>query len=745
MDPERLSNLAKSLLEPDVVERMLGRYALVRKLGEGGAGVVWKAWDTKLERWVAVKEPRLDHGNARERFLREARAAARLKHPGLIQIYEADEHDGQAFIVMDFVEGRRLDETTLNPRDGAALMARVCDAVECVHAQGIVHRDIKPQNILVDAGQAPRLGDFGLAKTLEAGPLTVEGGFLGTPQYVAPEQAAGRLAEIGPRTDVYALGATLYHVLCGRPPFDGEDAPAILGKKLRGEGPRPVSQVHGPLPPALVQIVGRAMEARPEDRYPSAASLGEDLRRFLRGEEPGRRPLSLRWAKRLAPGLAVALLAAAALGTFWVRGSRDAAYETARQKGDELWIRSLGFLRGADRDGLRRVLGETMRAFERATSEAPSRPYPWLMRGRCRMLLGEKVEAERAWTRALALDPACGAALLERAKLHLAAYARLRLPSESADDAALRKKGQDDLAAARAARDLDATALKLLEGLAHLGSRDFAKAAAALRAYTDENSWDASALAMLGAAEYYGGRFDAAESTWTRVIALEPLAERYAARGHARFRLGRHEQALEDYDRAVRLAPDVADAWCDRGAALQAASQLDRAIADYSEAIARRPDLARAFVLRGTARAEKGDVEQADQDFLEAQRIAPFDVDAYVNRGVAFLRWKRTAEAVEEFDAALEIDPGHVEALSRRGVCRLLTLDCEGAMRDFEKALAIAPENPDLHFHRAQARYAKGETAKAAEELKTSLGKAPAGWARRARAEELLREWEEKK
>jgi tetratricopeptide (TPR) repeat protein len=777
LTPAELSSLLKeqALLEHDGagripegaedVERMIGRYALVRKVGAGGAGVVWKAWDTQLERWVAIKEPQLDRGVSTERFLREARAAAQLKHPNLIQIFEVGEQDGLAYLVMDFVEGRRLDECAMDPGAAASTMALVCDAVEAMHARGVVHRDIKPQNILIDSKGEPHLGDFGLAKLVESSPLTIEGGFLGTPQYAAPEQVVGKREEIGPGTDVYGLGATLYHVLSGRPPFAGEEIHQVLDRKRREMGPRPIRDAAPSLSPELALVVSRAMESRRADRYPSAAALADDLRRVVRGERPSVRPPSAwdhtrRLMRRHSRGFAAAAflgLVLAGVAALRVREyRRDAAYETARQKGDEWWTRSVGLLRTGDREGLRKSLQEAVLAYAQASAEAPSRPYPWLMNGRCNRLSGNLEVAEKAWTKALDLDPEFGPARLERAKLHLSAVANLRVPStlhagatvrfgppepETSGDALQRKKGEEDLAAARNARGLEPGALDYLEGMLALGSRDFQKATDALRRYTADHPWDASALAMQGASEYYSLRFEEAEATWSKVVALEPLAERYRALGHVRFCRGRIAEAIAAYDQAVLLKPDHSGAFCDRGAAEQARGEFDRAIADYSTAIKFRPGFARAYNNRGTALAEKKQFEEAHRDFQAAQEASPFYVEAYVNRGILFVKQGKTAEAAEELEAACEIDPTNVDARTNRGMCRILLLEYDQAIEDLNAALARSPGNAEALFLRAQAREGSGDTSTAIKDMQEALRRAPERWLRRSRAEDLLKFW----
>ncbi|HEY2157696.1 MAG TPA: serine/threonine-protein kinase, partial [Isosphaeraceae bacterium] len=229
---------------PGDLPRRFGRFLLVRELGRGGFGVVFLARDTSLGREVALKLPRpgaLVSPEDRRRFLREGEAAGRLDHPHIVPVYELGEYDGICYIASAYCEGGTLGgwlrgrTSPIPVREAAALVAALAGAVGHAHARGIVHRDLKPGNVLLQrpaAGAAggggdpdfiPRLGDFGLAKVLgDDANDTRSGALLGSPAYMAPEQAAGRAREIGPATDVFALGVILYELLAGRPPFQGE-------------------------------------------------------------------------------------------------------------------------------------------------------------------------------------------------------------------------------------------------------------------------------------------------------------------------------------------------------------------------------------------------------------------------------------------------------------------------------------------------------------------------------------------
>ncbi|MFO0878187.1 MAG: protein kinase [Gemmataceae bacterium] len=271
---------------PNVPET-IGRYRIQGMVGQGGMGVVLKAHDPELNRLVAIKLPILGGQGTqatmrRHRFLREARAAAAIAHPNVCSIHDVGELNGQPFVVMTFIEGESLAErlhrepTGLPLAEAVRLIRGVAEGLAVVHAAGIIHRDIKPGNILIDPTGKPVLTDFGLARVLEdTDHATVEGAVMGTPAYMAPEQAAGRTAEIGPPTDVYGLGAVLYHLLTGRPPFSGPTLSVLV--KVQQETPTGLRGIRPDLDPRLIAMVERAMARTPNLRYPNACSLAADL------------------------------------------------------------------------------------------------------------------------------------------------------------------------------------------------------------------------------------------------------------------------------------------------------------------------------------------------------------------------------------------------------------------------------------------------------------------------------------
>ena len=268
-----------------------GDYELLEELGRGGMGIVYRARQISLNREVAIKmllRGQLASQADEARFRQEAESAARLQHPGIVPVYEVGEHEGRLFFSMQYVPGETmskvLERGPMPPREAARLLAAVCRAVNFAHDNGVLHRDIKPSNILIDEEGEPHVADFGLARRVtDAESITKTGAVLGTPTYMAPEQAGGNRGAVGPTSDVYSIGSVLYHALTGRPPFQAA-SPVDVVLQLLEQEPLPPRLLNPQADRDLSMIALRCLQKPPDLRYDSAQELADDLEAFLADE-----------------------------------------------------------------------------------------------------------------------------------------------------------------------------------------------------------------------------------------------------------------------------------------------------------------------------------------------------------------------------------------------------------------------------------------------------------------------------
>jgi len=273
--------------------RQLTNYILVKQIGKGGMGAVWKAWDKKLTRWVAIKFLLVSEEEDVLRFQREAKLAARLRHPNIAPIYEVGEapatqagSQARHYLAMEYIDGQTMAGATEFPiPELLDIFMKVAQGMEAAHKAGVVHRDLKPANIMLTSDKWPYVMDFGLAKAIQAeSSISVSGAVMGTPAYMPPEQAEGKLEEIDGTSDVYSLGATMYAVLCKKQPFTGQTPMQILMKVCK-EDPPTLRSINPNVPEEVERIVLKCMAKEKADRYPSAQALADDLKRYLSNQE----------------------------------------------------------------------------------------------------------------------------------------------------------------------------------------------------------------------------------------------------------------------------------------------------------------------------------------------------------------------------------------------------------------------------------------------------------------------------
>jgi predicted Ser/Thr protein kinase len=403
----------------------IGDYVLVKPLGAGGMGEVWKAYDKPLRRHVALKIMKGDNAEAVERFKREARIVAHMDaHPNIAAVHASGFASGRHFIAMQFVDGHTLkNERLAAPRRAADLMATAARAVGHIHREGGVHRDIKPDNIMLDTTGRLFVMDFGLARPATSGKqdLTIAGMIFGTPAYMPPEQAEGKRATAA--SDVWSLGATLYDLLTGVPPFKGKN-PMDTMRAVREDDIVSLISLSPAVPRDLEAVVMRCLEKKPARRYPDASALADDLDRFLAGDVVGARPVPrFNAARRLLHKhlLEITLIAAAIVSSvagLWSaiktkrEGARRAAEVAATKDGEATQERERAKLKSELDHLLERAWGirdiwpdVALTLCRTAQEKAPDAPEAWALEGLLLESKGRHSDAIAALDRALTLKP----------------------------------------------------------------------------------------------------------------------------------------------------------------------------------------------------------------------------------------------------------------------------------------------------------------------------------------------------
>ncbi|WP_020468764.1 serine/threonine-protein kinase [Zavarzinella formosa] len=698
-------------------------YEVEGLLGRGGMGVVFRARHLRLNRPVALKMTLAGAyaGQAeRSRFQREAEAVACLRHPNIVQLYDIGDTDGRAYFTMEYVEGgclaQKLAGKPLSPRQAATMVSTLSKAVEVAHQGGVVHRDLKPGNILLTADGAPKITDFGLARRLdgEAG-LTQTGAAIGTPSYMSPEQARGQTAAVGPAVDIYALGAILYELLTGRPPFRAE-TPAETFRQVITQDPALPSRLNNKVPRDLETICLQCLHKEAGHRYSSAALLSEDLDRFLKGEAITARPEG-RLARmfrqiRHRPAVIVALAAgmllilAALGGGLWLTSERAATARAA----------------DADLQEMNAFLGksswpEAYAALERAKGRLGDRT-PAALRNRMDEGVKNLALASRLdKIRLNGLDTVGGASSFPRVDEEYAAVFReagLGQVNDSAEEFAAKLRAssiqkalveaidnwafcaQDQrrrlwlLSVAKQAdaysdgwRDLarnpktvksKATLAKVVkEALAAPADEQSVTLMMNLALYLHESGEDSIPFLKkiqlahpkdywvnIRLGELYVRKDNLKEATrfYQAALAVRPEAALiHNNLGIVLRRAGRNEEAVDYFQEAVRLDPGAPGVWNNLIMSLMTAGRHAEAIARAPETIRLNPNAAPPHIVLGLSLEATGRPAEAIAEYRLAVATEPRHAEAQKILRSALIRHGKTEEALAVWPAAIAANP----------------------------------------------------------------------------------------
>jgi len=708
------------------MSQIFGKYIIEKKLGEGGMGAVYLAFDQSLNRKVALKVITSKDNELIERFQREAQSVAKLQHPNIVKVYEAGMIGKQSYFTMDYIEGTSLDKLIalstafrkgwvdpkasppkfqLDGRNIAKIIYQVASAVQYAHSQNVIHRDIKPANILIDKAGRAYIADFGLAKQLTGldQSLTMTGATIGTPSYMSPEQAMGLKDDIDARSDIFCLGTTLYHCLTGQMPFTGSEIYEVLNKVINEDPPNP-SAVMNIVPKDLETICLKAMEKDKGKRYQSASDFASDIKKYFQGQSiKAKRTSRLYklWVKAKKNKIASFSIAGAAV--ILISLIVGLAISSANKKREIREYREKIF-----KEYIGERYDETVALSNKLLALSPQDEE-------IKAVLKKSQAAVKAREEKLTAEKEAEKAKADKMQAEKTKRAKAKAILDRAGGA---PTPDLKIKIAREALEADSSfgdAYQVI-GYAYKEKDDYPKAVEFFSKaieVTPTLAYSYYERALINERVYK--KMNEAIPDFEKVLQYDPNSHiGWYAKGNIELNKKEYDKSLEGFTKAIALYSDYADAYVNRGGVyLEGKGELDKAVADFTEAIRLNPRLFEAYANRSGAYLHKGEFDKVIADCTEAIKLNPRSANVYANRSGAYCSKGEFDKAIADCNEALKLDPKYAEAYTNRGISYYNKGELDAAMADLNEAIRLNPEYSKAYTTRAGVFCNKREFEKA--------------------------------